>query len=260
MDVKTYSWHNKQTMFEYFFTYGTELPDGVGFPMFGTAHLIWLLIGTAAVILLSILYYKRGKAKRRRMDLIVGCFLLFLLVIREVYLYLIGFLTAYELPIHLCSLAGILCFIHSLKNFDGLGQILFSLCLPGTIVALIFPDWLYYPPIHFITVHGFVFHFGVALYVVCQLISRRICPDIRRIWKVFVFLAIAVIPIYFFNRHYGTNYFFINAPAPGSPLEWMESVLGNPGYLFGYGVLAVVIPSLLTLLYMAFDRLAGKRR
>ena len=247
-------------MFEYFFIYGTELPADVGFPMFGTVHIIWLLEGTIAVVLLSILYSKIGKRKQRHMDLVVGSVLLFLLVIREIYLYLIGFLTVFELPIHLCSLAGFFCFIHCLKNFDGLGQILYSICLPGTIVALVFPDWTYYPPIHFITLHGFIFHFGVALYVICQLISKRICPDIRRIWKVFVFLAVAVPPMFLFNRHFGTNYFFVNEPAPGSPLEWMESVLGNPGYLLGYGFLAVVIPSILTLIYMAFNRRSRKEK
>lgn len=238
-------------MLKLFFVYGTELPDGVSFPMFGAVHLAWLAACAVVTAVLAVCYKKANAKKRRRFDRGIGYFLMACIVIREIYLWIIGFLTVFELPIHLCSLAGIFCFIHALKNWDGLGQVLYSLCFPGTIVALIFPDWTYYPPIHFITIEGFLFHFGVALYVICQLISKRIVPDIRKLWKVFLFLAVVVPLLYLFNKKFGTNYFFVNVPSKGSPLEWIASFMGNPGYLIGYGVLAVVITSLLDLVYMA---------
>ena len=33
---------------------------------------------------------------------------------------------------------------------------------------------------------------------------------------------------------------FVNVPSPGSPLEWLASFLGNPGYLAGYAVLMLL--------------------
>lgn len=243
---------------ELFFIYGTELPPDVGFEMFGPVHLLWIFAGTVLSAGLC-LAYKKTKAKRG-FDRAVGAALLFLILIREVYLAVTGHLSVFELPLHLCSLAGIFCFVHSLKNFDWLGQVLYSLCLPGTLVAIVFPDWIYYPPVHFITLQGFLFHFGVALYVICQLISGRIRPDIRKLWKVFVFLAVIVPLIYLFNRRFGTNYFFVNTPSAGSPLEWLASFMGNPGYLIGYAVLAVAVTSLLDLAYMGFRRLSEKNR
>lgn len=242
-------------MFEYFFVYGSELPDGAGFSMFGAAHLAWLAVCTILVSVLAVLYKRLCSKKRRRMDRAIGIFLLACMVIREIYLFAVGFHTIYELQIHLCSLAGYLCFIHCLKDFDWIGQVLYSLCLPGTIAALIFPDWTYYPPIHFITIEGFLFHFGVSLYVISQLISKRIQPDIRKIWKVFIFILVCAVPIYFLNRKLGTNYWFINTPPPGTPLEWLAKITGKAGYLIGFGILTVLVTSLLDLIYMGIVKI-----
>ncbi len=240
----------EMNIFDLFFVYGSELPENVGFPMYGIAHILWLAVGVVLTVLLAILYRRKSEKTRRRMDLWIGSFLLFCIVIRDIYLLIVGYLTIYELPFHLCTMAGILGFIHSIKRADWIGQVLYALCLPGTLVALTFPDWIYYPPIHFITMQGFLYHFGVALYVLCQLISKRIRPDIRKIWKVYLFLLIIAVPIYFFNKKLGTNYLFINVPSAGSPLEWIADFMGNPGYLIGFGILTVVGTCLMDLGFM----------
>ena len=235
-------------MLDHFFTYGSKLPPDVGFPMFGAAHILWLLIGTAATVLLSLKYKKSGEEARRKMDKVCAWFLVGYIWIRTYFLMVLDELTVYELPLHLCSLAGFLCVIHAYRDADWLGQTLYALCLPGTVAALVFPDWTYYPPIHFITIEGFLFHFGVVAYVVFQLISGRIRPSLRGLWKVLVFLAVAVPPIYFFNKHFHTNYFFVNVPSPGSPLEWFRQAFGDPGWLLGYAALVLVIMLLMELL------------
>ena len=42
----------KVSYLQYFFTYETEIPDGIGFALFGFWHLLWL----AAIALISILF------------------------------------------------------------------------------------------------------------------------------------------------------------------------------------------------------------
>ena len=248
------------TLTDLFFIYGSELPSDVGYPMFGLVHILWLVAGALLIFLIALLYAKQKSSRgRRRLDIGIGSFLLFLIIIRDIYLLIVGHLSIFELPFHLCSMAGILSFLHCFKNWDWLGQVLYSLCFPGTLVALIFPDWTYYPPIHFITIQGYLFHFGVALYIICQLISKRIQPHIRKLWKVWVFLVILVPLIFLFNKHFGTNYFFVNTPSAGSPLEWLADWMGDPGWLIGYGILAVVITSLMDLIYMAFCHTKRKR-
>ncbi len=242
-------------MLKYFFTYGSELPADVGFPMFGTAHLVWLLLGAAATLFFALRYRRSGGASRRRQDKAAACFLVGLIAVRSIYLILIRQMNVWELPLHLCSLAGFLCLWHAYRGRGWLGQTLYAICLPGTLAALLFPDWVYYPPVHFITIEGFLFHFGVVVYVVFQLISGRIRPDFRKAWTVFAFLLVAVPPVYLFDRHFGTNYMFVNYPSPGSPLELFAARFGDPGYLLPYAALVAAI-----VLLMELPGLRGERR
>ncbi len=230
-------------MLKYFFTYETDLPPGTGFPMFGAAHLAWLALGAAAILLLALRYRRSDAPSRRRQDLAAGWLLAGLIVLRILYLTAIGAMSVWELPLHLCAMAGILCLWHAYRPRAWLSQTLYALCLPGTVAALLFPNWTYYPPVHCITAESFVFHFGVAAYVIFQLLSGRIRPDIRKAWTVFVFLAAVAPPVYLFNRHFGTNFMFLNAPSPGSPLETLADLFGDPGYLLPYaaGIAAVVL-------------------
>ena len=149
-------------------------------------------------------------------------------------------MSLYQLPLHLCSMAGVFVLFHAFFKWDWLGQVSTPLCLPGTVLALLFPDWVRYPAIHFITIQGFTFHAGIVLYVICQLLQHNIIPRLAALWKVIVFLLVVVPPVYLFDKKFHANYMFVNVPSPGSPLEWLASFLGNPGYLAGYAVLMLL--------------------
>lgn len=184
----------------YFFTYEDEIPDGVGFSHFGPVHLLWLGV-CAGLLLLFLHYYKRWGGRRRLLaERGIGIFLVGLEVYRIAVLALIGKMSLYQLPLHLCSMAGFLCCLHAFFKWDWLGQVLYTLCLPGTVLALLFPDWVRYPAIHFITIQGFTFHAGIVLYVICQLLQHNIIPRLAALWKVIVFLLVVVPPVYLFDK------------------------------------------------------------
>ena len=86
----------------YFFTYEDEIPDGVGFSHFGPVHLLWL--GVCAGLLLLFLHsYKRWGGRRRLLaERGIGIFLVGLEVYRIAVLALIGKMSLYQLPLHLC--------------------------------------------------------------------------------------------------------------------------------------------------------------
>ena len=114
-----------------FFTYWDELPENVGFSLFGPAYIMWLVFLAAGIIGLTIWYVHLSGTGRRRMNRFIGWFLVGEVLVRMIYLLLIGKQTVYELPLHLCSLAGFLSLIHAYKSADWLGQCLYALCLPG---------------------------------------------------------------------------------------------------------------------------------
>lgn len=240
-------------MGKYFFTYWDELPPDIGFSVFGREHLIWLGICAAAIIVLTI--WDSTHQKQKQVDRFIGWFLVGAILVRMCYLLLIGKQTVYELPLHLCSLAGFLCLLHAYRKWEWLEQSLYSLCLPGTVFALLFPDWTGYPPIHFITIEGFLFHAGIVLYVVLQLANGLIRPALRKIWKAFLFLAIAAAAVWVFDKRFDANYMFLNWPPPDSPLSWLASFMGNPGYLAGYALLVIAVPILMDIFYQIWMKL-----
>ena len=95
-------------------------------------------------------------------------------------------------------------------------------------------------------------------YVICQLWQHNIVPRLASLWKVIVFLLAVVPPVYLFDKKFHANYMFVNVPSPGSPLEWLASFLGNPGYLAGYAVLMLLCMVLMDAGYRLWvDRKSG---
>jgi len=242
-------------MMKYFFTYEDSIPAGEGFSMFGPAHLLWLALLLAAGIVAYRHFSHLPDVKQKKESRALAAGLVLLEAVRIFILILTGHFGIYELPLHLCGLAGFICFLDSVKEWKWTGQTLFSLCLPGTVSALIFPDWTVYPPVHYITIQGFLFHAGIVLYVFFGLRSGKIRPDVHEIWRTALFLLITVPVIYVFDRAFNANYFFVNVPSPGSPLEWIADVMGVPGYLIGYAVLVFAIVLLMYGIHAAVKKL-----
>ncbi len=234
-----------------FFTYSDDIPYGAGFNQFSIIHFLWLLGIISVTVGLGIVLKNKNEKQQGIILKIIGIFLVFLIILRIAVLYAGGHMSVYELPLHLCSLAGFICFLHAFTGWDFLGQVLYSLCLPGTVLALAFPDWSYYPAFNFITLQGFIFHGGIVVYIVLGLISNNIKPSVYKMWKAILFLVIIVPVIYLFDRHYDVNYMFLLRPSLDSPLEWIERLMGRTGYLIGYALLVMMVVTLMNIIYGA---------
>lgn len=238
-----------------FFTYETTLQRGIGFGMFRVGHFIWLAVIFAGIYLVMRWYRRADKRTQRKIEIVTAASMSVWIVIRVIYIAVLHENFLYELPLHLCSMAGILCAIHCVTHWEWLGQVLYSLCLPGAVLALLFPNWNFYPAIHFLTMEAFLFHMGIVLYVCMMLQSHGIVPDIKKLWKVIVFMVVVVVPIYFFDKRFNVNYMFVNRPSAGSPLVWLAGWMGDPGYLVGYAILMILCVVLMDLGYLCHVRM-----
>ena len=242
----------KLSSLKYFFTYETKIPDGIGFKLFGIWHILCLLLCLVVTVVSLHWYWKAKAQKKQKVEKTIALSLVGWMILRAIYIAVIGENFLYELPFHLCSMTGILCGIHCFTKWKWLGQMLYALCLPGAILALLFPNWNSYPLIHFISLEAILFHLGIILYVTCLLTSHEIVPQMKKMWQVIVFLAVVVPPIYVFDKKYQVNYMFVNRPSGGSPLEWLAQWMGNPGYLLGYAGLILLCIFLMDLGYEKF--------
>lgn len=232
-----------------------ESPE-TGFGLFSAAHFIWLIIGAATAVLICLIYRRSPAEKRSRIRITLASSALAIELLKTLLLILAGDYGIGRLPLHLCGLSIYFCFIHSFMKSSPssvFSQFLYFFCMPGAVFALIFPDWVGYPLFSFMTFSGFLLHFLITIYVVMQVISADIFPDLRRLPACILIMLLLAVPVYFFDKSAGTNYMFLNWPSPGSPLEWFSS-LGRPGYLLGYIPLMLITWAVLYLPFILHSK------
>ncbi|MCR5157162.1 MAG: YwaF family protein [Butyrivibrio sp.] len=312
-------------MFEYFWKQQDDIPAGMGYPLFGVAHLLSVAITLFFVVILARWILGLGAAKRRpgdgldaakrrprggseasaelrgvgpevarRRRIIRGIplFMVGLEVFKDLFLVHVGRFGIGYLPLHICSI-GIFVFLfrewgalgmaqssresvsgghaamakssresepggHAMlqRMKDVFGEIAFILIMPASFTALLFADWtVYYPVLNFMNIYSYIWHGLLILYPVTLWLGGEIKPSIRHIHYVLLFLCVVVLPIYAFDKHFGCNYFFVNWPVPDSPLSWLASFMGNPGYLVGYAFLTLAV---ILLMYFGVWAIGGK--
>ncbi|MCR5511859.1 MAG: YwaF family protein, partial [Lachnospiraceae bacterium] len=222
-----------------FFTYQSSLPEGVGYRLFHTEHFVIMLLclmliagGLCACIRCT------DALRKRRLRRVLAISALALMILRLIYVCFIRANIIYELPLHLCNIAGILCFIHEFgygrlpgKLTALIGHVLFSVCLAGAILAILFSDGTAYPAFHFITIQSNLFHALVILYILICKTEGMIMPSVKDAYRTVLFLAAVSLFVYAVDKTVHANYMFLLGPSSGSPLMPAYNRWGYAGYL-----------------------------
>lgn len=233
--------------------------NGYGFELYGTAHILWLIICAAAITAAVFSFLRITDRKRSTAALKACAFMtLALHLFQSAYRIYEGSYCIGTLPLHLCAIASYLCFIHALTGGRILSELLFFPCMPGAACALIFPDWGMYPPFSVISATGFLSHAMIIMYVAMLLAGGYIRPKFSRIYIPAVFLAVYAALMIPFNRHFRTNYGFLISPPEGSPLMLIARICGSgAGYYIGYACLAVIVMLVFYAAYYVIRKTAG---
>ncbi len=234
-----------------FFTLEEDLPAGVGFSLWGVAHIAWLGIAAVIVAALCLVYRRAPESGRRRLRRALGWAVLACEALKDVNVAAQGRFDVWYLPLHLCGLAVFFTFAHSRRPGRTLGNFLYSCCMPGAAFALLTPDWTAYPPFSYHAIVGFLVHALLIAYPLMHVVGGDLRPEAKQLPRCLGILLCCAVPIWVFNRFFGTNYMFLSRPSPGSPLEWFASFLGVPGYLLGY---LPMLAAVWLLLYLPFAR------
>lgn len=219
-----------------FFVYEDKLPDNVGYSLFDETHFVIMALCFFLISVSAIIY---KKTESRILSRAFALIPVFLITVRTVYVLIAKVSLIYEFPLHLCSIAGILCLVFEIKKYSFAGSVLYSLGLPGAALAIVFPNGTMYPPVHFISLESYLFHIAVIIYIIIQLMSGNITPNVKNAYESVIFLIITVPLIYLFNRYFHTDYMFLNAPSPGSPLYRVYLQKGYFAYMVIYAVAAL---------------------
>lgn len=222
------------------------VPSGVGFGGFSAIHLGVLGALAVAIVALVMIYRAADAARRRRIQLTVAWSTLMLEVVRQLTYLVMQTYSPEILPLHLCGIATFALFIDALRANRWTSEYLYALGWWGALAADLFPDWATRPILNVFTWQSFTIHALIVGYVAMRIAGGDLVPQVRNLWRVVVMVAVFAGLAAVVNQTLGTNFWFLNAASPGSPLEPI-SALAGPFYI---PVLAVLLLALWTLLYL----------
>lgn len=234
-------------MKEWFLTVG-----GNPFPAFGTSHVIMLLIYFVLAILL--LYFQSDIRSNKKAYQRIRWILFTLLIVCEVS-YQSWTAThgiwLYNLPFHLCGVAGIVGALALWTLNRSLIAISFFIGLIPALFALITPDLLYdFPNFRFFKF--FIHHIAISLTsLFLAIISTEGTITANGMLKTYAYLVIyALFTGFIINPWLNANYLFLaHPPEISSPLDWFGSGLL---YYLNLGIVCFIVFTLQYFLYRFF--------
>lgn len=202
----------------YFWETVDTIAPGLGWPHFGPFHLAVLAVFLLLGAVLCRGYCGMDTDKRRRWRRTVALLLVVDELFKDFGLLYGGNFSLDYLPLHLCSINIFLIVLHAWRRPKLLDTFLYFVCLPAACAALLFPTW---------------------------------APLPRAFPRCFALLAAMAVPIWFFNRAFGTNFMFLMRAGEGNPLKLFER-FGS--HLLGYPVLLAVVFAVMYLLLRVLRR------
>lgn len=233
-------------MFEHFLDTSETIGKGLGFPIFGSVHLFWLIVISISCTLAFFCCRRMQLSGRRKLLKGIALFLLISEIVKILLLISIGCFEWNYFPLHLCSMNIFIIDSHAFKPTRFKTEFLYAVCLPGAAAAILFPGWPTLPFVNFLHIHSFIIH-GLLLMYPLLLLAGGFKPDYRQLPKCLLLLVVISPFLYIFNKIADTNFMFLNHPGTDNPLSLFEKWLGNPGYISGFFVLLAIIWNVLYL-------------
>ena len=220
---------------EYFFKTTESIPEGVGFTHFDMLHISWLVVFLLVVVANIVLYRKLADAGKKRWKRTVAILLLADEAFKVAVLTGTGQYEASYLPLHLCSINIFVIAWYTFRPSKTLASFLYTVCIPGTMAALLFPSWSVLPVGNAMHLHSFTVHILLALYPIVLAVNGELKPQLSGVPKSLGLLLLMAIPIYGLNLLLDTNFMFLMEADVGNPLYWFGQNWGS--HLWGFPVI-----------------------
>jgi len=240
---------------QYFLDTVDTIPEGRGFAHFGGTHIAWLAVFLIIVIANCLWYRRLGEKGRNIWNKTVALLLIADELFKMGFLFIGGNYTWDYLPLHLCSINIFLIALHAWKPSETLGNFLYTICIPGTMAALLFPSWTKLPVLNGMHLHSFTVHILLALYPIVLTVSGQIKPSVKMLPKCMGLLALMAIPILGVNLLLNTNFMFLMEAEPGNPLYWFGQNWGS--HLWGFPVIIIAV---LVVMYLPVELLRKRKK
>lgn len=224
---------------EYFLETTETIAEGAGFTHYSFLHIAWLLLFVVTIIVNVIIYRKASPEKRSLWKKVIAALLIADELFKMAGLMIGGNYQFSYLPLHLCSINIFVIAYHSHKSNRLLDSILYTVCIPGAMAALLFPSWTKLPLANFMHIHSFTVHILLALYPIVLTCAGEIHPKLEDIPKCIGLLMGMAVPIYLINLLLDTNFMFLMEADANNPLYIFEQLFGS--HLWGFPIIISAI-------------------
>ncbi len=243
---------------ENFFESSDTIGKGFGFSHFSALHLGWLLAFVLLSVFVCIVYRRADEKKRKTIRIVLAVLLILDELFKIVGLASFGNYTAGYLPLHLCSINIFVIAVHAFRPMRTLSNFLYTVCIPASVAALLFPTWTKLPLLNFMHIHSFTVHILLAIYPLMITFAGEVSPKLKDLPKTLLLLWNFAGVALFANLIFDTNFMFFKEASKGNPLYYFERAFGN--HLIGYPVLIfAVLVVMYGALYIA-SLIKGKRK
>ena len=138
--------------------------DYRAFSLFSATHWAELLGAAAVIFLCAVIYYRCREVTRHQILRAVFVLMLADEFMKQAVLLYTGQWNVTYLPLHLCSINIFVCWYDAIHQSRWSKEILYALCIPGAVVAMLSPSWQRLPVWNLLHLHSYSIHVLLILY------------------------------------------------------------------------------------------------
>ncbi len=244
----------------------THLPENTGYALFSAEYFLALAL-TVLVIVAAVIYF--GRQNKKRQDALCRVFAwvpLGMELLKVIVLLPQGCYTPNYYPIGFCSLVIYLYPVYACTASEKVRRVARCIIcmgmLPAGLAALLFPNWIgSYPFLSYFSLHSYLWHAVMLFYPMWTWQRDREKLQVQDIIYGYIAVMILVPFIFFINRRFGTNYWFLSEPTDNHPLAAVYRAVGAGAYFAVLVLLGMTIPCIFGLIQNALiPRLLSKAR
>lgn len=215
-----------------FFLSKAQIPEGVGFKLYNTTHLLWLAFFVILCAVSVIVYRKMGAKVRNIMRIAIAVTVITLETIKNCVAWAIGDFHIGHFPFHLCGINVLLITFCIFKRTKTVENFLYYIGIPSAMLALLTPDWTAMPCNNFFHIHSFVIHMFLVLYPFVLVAGGDLKPDLKSMPKCILLLIGFAIPALILNIVFEQNFMFLMNTAGIGFLQIFKDIFGAHQWAF----------------------------
>ncbi|WP_320165240.1 TIGR02206 family membrane protein [uncultured Trichococcus sp.] len=218
----------------YFWTFESDLPNGMGVETFSSEHIGVLILSAIIIFYIIQLYRKQPVVGRKSIKRTIAALLALLYFSRWIWCAFFAdfsFFMSLLLPLHLCSISAIMGTAAVFSNNRMLKEFSYGVGLPGGMAAMANPNLGPYPLFSFFFAEYTLTHILLILLPLLYVFGDGFRPDVRSLSQSICLATPFIGMAFWVNQTIGSNYMFLNRAEEGTVLVLFDKWLGTPGYL-----------------------------